>query len=70
VVVRSGEKGRRGGGGGKKISLRTVTPGDLKCLLSATRCTKKNAQKLHHDTEKLLRPDMNYTSEDSKSLTG
>ena len=37
VVVRSGGKGV----GGLKISLRTVTLGDMKCLLSATRCTKK-----------------------------
>jgi len=34
------------------VWVRTVTPGDMKCLLSATRCTKKKAQNLYHDTEK------------------
>jgi len=69
VVLRSVGKGPGGGRGfGIKISLRTVIPGDMKCLLSAIRCNKKNAQKLRHDTEKLLWPNLSYTSAGSNSV--
>jgi thymidylate synthase len=50
MIQRSNDKlrsgGRLGGGGevGIKISLRTVTPDGMKCLLSATWYTKKKGK--------------------------